>query len=383
MSAQERTVSMDETLGMSVISRSILEGVNKGETLVVITTIKNEDGFVQEDITKDVVGIPEKSDSDYSKLGSQDYNNQDHNKEYNYADIILSVKDGIPKYLVNEDSKKKVFIEPFYPKERMIILGGGHIALPLVEFGAKLGFSVVVCDDRPSFANINRFPEADMVLCESFDKVFEKITITPNDYIIVITRGHRHDTECLRQILARRESIYVGMIGSRRRTRVVKEQLIAEGYFEDRINKICTPIGLSIGAVTPEEISISILAEIIQRKRLDKSDKHRINRSDLDFSIIETMANRNKSSYSVVTVLSTKGSTPRGAGAKMIVYRDGQIEGSIGGGCSEAAIIRDAIEIIGTKKYMLKKIDMTGDVAEEEGMVCGGIMEVFIEDGVF
>lgn len=375
---QERTDDMGEMIGMPVISRSILEGVNQGETLVVVTTIKNEDGFIQEDITKEVVRIPERPEKDNSKL-----NNQGHSKKYNFTDILLSVQDGIPKLLINEDSNKKVFIEPFYPRERLIILGGGHIALPLVEFGAKLGFFVVVCDDRPSFSNKNRFPDADMVLCESFDKVFEQITITPNDYIIVITRGHRHDTECLRQILARRESIYVGMIGSRRRTRVVKDQLIMEGFLEERINKICTPIGLSIGAVTPEEISISILAEIIQRKRLDKSDNNRINRSDLDFSIIETLANRDKTPFSVVTVLATKGSTPRGEGAKMIVYRDGQIEGSIGGGCSEAAIIRDAIDIIGSKKYMLKTIDMTGDVAEDEGMVCGGIMEVFIEDGGF
>ena len=104
------------------------------------------------------------------------------------------------------------------------------------------------------------------------------------------------------------------------------------------------------------------------------------NGSDLDLEVIRHLA-EDESDKAVVTVLATSGSTPRRAGAKMTVDRLGRIVGSIGGGCSEGAVIRDAVSIIGTGRYQTKTIDMTGDVAEDEGMVCGGIMEVLIEDG--
>ena len=131
----------------------------------------------------------------------------------------------------------------------------------------------------------------------------------------------------------------------------------------------------------PEEIAVSIVAEIIQCKRLKSKDETRLtNRSDVDFSVLTSLAGNIGQESSTVTVISSKGPVPRGAGAKMIVYADGRITGSIGGGCSEAAVIGNARSIIGTGEYMLQEVDMTGDVAENEGMVCGGIMQVLIED---
>lgn len=290
------------------------------------------------------------------------------------------MKMGKPTYQNYGDPKVHVLQEPFYPKERLIVLGGGHIALPLVEFAVKTGFMVIVADDRPSFANKARFPLASQVLCASFDKVFDLITITPRDYIVIITRGHRHDTDCLRQVLKAKESIYVGMIGSRRRVGAVKELLLAEGYEEERLNRVCTPIGLSIGAITPEEIAISILAQIIERKRLGNREQRLGNASDIDYEVLSYLAKSNQEPKCIVTVMSSKGSVPRGAGAKMIVFPTGATLGSIGGGCSEAAIIRDAIQLIGSQRYRIRTIDMTDEVAEAEGMACGGTMEVLLED---
>jgi xanthine dehydrogenase accessory factor len=287
---------------------------------------------------------------------------------------------GKPSYQINGDPKVHILREPFYPKDRLIVLGGGHIALPLVEFAAKTGFCVIVADDRPSFANRARFPLANQVLCESFNQVFDTIQITPRDYVVIITRGHRHDTDCLRQVLKGEESIYVGMIGSRRRVGAVKELLIKEGYEEERLERICTPIGLSIGAITPEEIAISILAQIIQRKRLGNRNQTLANNSDIDYVVLNYLAQSNQEPKCVVTVMSSRGSVPRGAGAKMIVFPTGVILGSIGGGCSEAAIIRDAIQLIGSQRYRIQTIDMTNDTAQSEGMVCGGTMEVLLED---
>lgn len=291
---------------------------------------------------------------------------------------LEALKSGLP--VTQSQQNSVVIAEPFYPEERLIVLGGGHIALPLVDFASKVGFSVTVADDRPDFANTGRFPSANNVICEIFEKAIEQFKITQNDYVVIITRGHRYDQTCVEKLMKGTEPFYTGMIGSRRRVAAVKDLLISQGYDKERLGRIYTPIGLSIGAVTPEEIAISILAEIISCKRLKKDDEMRYsNRSDVDFDVIKILADINEP-VSAVTVISSKGSVPRGAGAKMLVYPDGRIVGSIGGGCSEAAVIGYARRIIGTGEYRLQTVDMTGDVAENEGMVCGGIMQVLIED---
>lgn len=272
--------------------------------------------------------------------------------------------------------------EPVMPQERLIVLGGGHIALPVCEFGAKCGFEVHVIDDRPDFANRRRFPDAKEVLCDSFENGIRRLGVTPFDYVVVITRGHRHDADCLRVLLPGAEPAYLGMIGSRRRTKGLLEMLKEEGYDPDRLAKICTPIGLDIGAITPAEIAVSILSEVIAYRR--KPEHGAPGRfcadSDLELSTLEYLA-ENRDPKAVVTVIETKGSTPRGAGAKMAVSPLGKVTGSIGGGCSEAAVIQDAVRIIGTGRYQLFDIDLTGEVAESDGMVCGGTMRVLIEDG--
>lgn len=282
-----------------------------------------------------------------------------------------------------EFSKNAVTIwEPMLPKERLIVLGGGHIALPVCEFAAKCGFSVYVADDRPAFANRDRFPLAEQVLCDTFENSIRRLEITPYDFIVVITRGHVHDADCLRVILSGIQPAYLGLIGSRRRVRGLMQMLEQEGYSKEKMDRICTPIGLEIGAVTPGEIAVSILSQVIAYKRLPEHSIDGIrccNDSDLELNTIETLA-AHHGPKSVVTVIETKGSTPREAGAKMIVEPNGRIYGSIGGGCSEGAVIRDAIDLIGTGRYKIVSIDLTGEVAESEGMVCGGTMKVLIED---
>lgn len=281
-----------------------------------------------------------------------------------------------------EAEGKRTVLEPLLPPERLIVLGGGHIALPVCEFAAKCGFSVTVADDRPAFANAGRFPLAREVICDSFENALRRLKITPYDYVVIITRGHVHDADCLRVILPGVQPAYLGLIGSRRRVRGLMELLAEEGYSRENMERICTPIGLDIGAVTPEEIAVSILAELIAYKRLPEHGRpdRACNDSDVEPEILRYLA-ENREPKAVVTVIETKGSTPRGAGAKMAVSPLGQVTGSIGGGCSEAAVIKDAVRLIGTGRYKLMDIDLTGEVAESEGMVCGGTMKVLIEDG--
>ena len=140
-----------------------------------------------------------------------------------------------------------------------------------------------------------------------------------------------------------------------------------------RLDEMCSPIGLKIGAQTPEEIGISIVAELIWRKRLDLRDQPRINRSDLDVDVILNLPKTGEQ-RSLVTILSSTGSVPRSAGACMTVTRDRRITGSIGGGCSESEIAAGAAENTGTGRYYTALVDLSGAAAEEERMVCGGRM---------
>ena len=282
-----------------------------------------------------------------------------------------------------ETDDEVVLAELYSPKPRMIILGGGHIALPLVATGATLGFDVVVFDDRPSFANAARFPAATEVICDSFDNMADRLNIRRNDYVVIVTRGHRYDSMCLRGIIAGEFPYYVGMIGSRRRVAIVKSQVAEETGAADKVAQLHSPIGLAIGAVTPEEIAISILAEIIQVKRQGKAADRSGGTKALgdavpDMELLEWLAQDHAEPFALVTIVSTIGSTPREAGAKMAVNPLGQIVGSIGGGCAEAEVIQHAIDTIGTGSYRFDEVDMS-DSAEEDGMVCGGTMRVLIE----
>jgi xanthine dehydrogenase accessory factor len=259
------------------------------------------------------------------------------------------------------------------------VLGGGHIAKPLVEFGSRTGFSVTVVDDRPMFANKQRFPDAEKVICEDFEKSIGQLNLNRSTFVVIVTRGHRHDITCLRKVL-KHDTAYVGLIGSRRRVQSVKEQLVGEGYSKEKLDWVNSPIGLDIGAVTPEEIAIAIIAQVISSKRLSAASKsEKLNWPEFDREVLTEMRKAGCEAKAIVTVISTKGSTPRKAGAKMLVFPDGRTLGSIGGGCSEGAVIRTALDIIRDGGCKIQSVDMTGDIAEDEGMVCGGIMKVLIE----
>ena len=130
-----------------------------------------------------------------------------------------------------------IIIEPYFPRPRLVVLGGGHIAKPLAEFGAKVGFSVTVVDDRPMFANKDRFPDAENVICEGFNHCFAQFNLNESSFVVIVTRGHRHDLDCLKQAL-NQKTAYIGMIGSKRRVNSFREQLLKEDYPEELIQTV-------------------------------------------------------------------------------------------------------------------------------------------------
>ena len=165
-------------------------------------------------------------------------------------------------------STVQVYVEVHYPQPDLVIVGAGHIAQPLCSMGALMGFRVIVVDDRPDFATRERFPEAERVVRVDFMDPFADIPIHSTSHIVLVTRGHKYDFECLRHLLKTEvEPPYVGMIGSRRRIRAAFSQLQGEGMPKDRLSRVRAPVGLDIGAETPVEIAVAVAAEIVLQWR--------------------------------------------------------------------------------------------------------------------
>lgn len=167
-----------------------------------------------------------------------------------------------------------VFLDILSPRARLIVCGAGHIALPLGRFALELGFAVTVVDDRPDFADPSRFPGCEVIAAD-FAETLRELPMGPSTYVVVITRGHEHDAECLAEILPR-ETAYVGMIGSRRRGQIVLEELGRQGIARERLEQVFTPIGLPVGAESPAEIALCIVAELVAVRRLGPGGARRL-----------------------------------------------------------------------------------------------------------
>ncbi len=159
----------------------------------------------------------------------------------------------------------RVFLDVLAEGAQLVVCGAGHIAVPLARFARAVGFTVTVIDDRPEFAHPDRFPGC-AVIADEFVDALERAPFGPVTYAVVITRGHEHDADCLEAVLPR-ETAYVGLIGSRRRVRFVLDTLERAGAARDRLEQVFTPIGLPIGAESPEEIALSIVAELVCVRR--------------------------------------------------------------------------------------------------------------------
>lgn len=289
----------------------------------------------------------------------------------------LAEAQAVTKSGTAEIAGEKAFCEVLGHEKKFVICGGGHISMPLIQMARMLSCPVTVLEDRPTFANNARAAGATNVICDAFDRGLAQVEGDDDTFFIIVTRGHRHDRVCLNAI-SRKRHAYIGMIGSKRRVSLVKQSLIEEeGCDPDVIASVHTPIGLKIGAETPEEIAIAIMAEIIQVK--SQSGRN----STWPRELIRTICSENAAEgpKALATIVSRKGSAPRDVGTKMLILQDGRCVGTIGGGCVEADVIRSARMMLDDESATaeLLHVDMTGDAAEDEGMVCGGIIDVMVE----
>jgi xanthine dehydrogenase accessory factor len=176
-------------------------------------------------------------------------------------------RDGLRKIDVGA-GPVELYLEIRQPVQELVVVGAGHVAQPMAHVGALLGFRVTVLDDRPDFATRERFPDADRLIRADFSDPFVDVPIHERSHILLVTRGHKYDYECLvRALRADPPPAYIGMIGSRRRVRATYVQLLDEGIDRELIDRIHAPVGLDIGAETPEEIAVAVAAELVMVRR--------------------------------------------------------------------------------------------------------------------
>ncbi len=171
-----------------------------------------------------------------------------------------------------------IFVEPIVPQPRAYIFGAGHISKSLAQIAGLAGFATVVVDDRETFANRERFPDADEVVAGAYEEVFPRLGIAESSYLVIVTRGHRDDMRVLRWAVGT-PARYIAMIGSKRKVIAVVKELEKEGIPRESFERLHAPMGLAIGAVTPEEIAVSVVAEMVAVRRNADSNWRALSKS--------------------------------------------------------------------------------------------------------
>jgi len=191
-------------------------------------------------------------------------------------EVMASEKPRTLSFDLNQDPKYdtglvcggtlEIFVEPVLPPPLLYIFGAGHVGYELYKAAGRAGFDVIVSDDREAYANVERFPEAREVIAEDFDRALAGMTPSDSSYIVIVTRGHRDDMRVLRWAV-KTQAKYIGMVGSRRKAITVFRELTKEGLKPELFERVHSPVGLDIGAITPEEIAVAIVAELIGIRR--------------------------------------------------------------------------------------------------------------------
>lgn len=280
----------------------------------------------------------------------------------------LPVLSMIPETCTLSLGGNQVFVEVLDSPPELVICGAGHVALALIPMAKRLGFQVTVAEDREEFAQAAEDAGADPVYCMPFEEALGRIPGGENTYFVVLTREHLYDQKCLEAILPK-EWAYVGMMGSKGRTELVRKRMAQKGFPQEKLDAVCAPIGLDIGAQTPEEIALSIMAQVIACYR--KSQRGGCYSKEL-------LEAAGAGEQILATIVAKEGSAPRGIGTKLLVSREGQT-GTIGGGLLEAQVIAEAWEMLRAGDGVrLVTLGLT-PAQTQDTMACGGRVTVLLE----
>ena len=268
----------------------------------------------------------------------------------------------------------QVFAERFGAVPQLIICGGGHVAASVARLAKLLGLPVLAMDDRKEYADSLSEAGADKVICQPFVQALEQVDGSAETYFIVATRAHAFDVACLKEIL-KKPAAYVGMMGSKGRSALVRRQLLEQGTDARRVEELYAPIGLSIGSQTAEEIALSILAQVVAIKN------KRPQTEGFRTAVLDAMEQADAAGQRAVlaTIIARHGSTPREVGAKMLVLSDGKTVGSVGGGIMEHRTILAAQEMLADKAPAHRRICCSADDNSDASVAaCGGSMELLL-----
>ncbi len=304
-----------------------------------------------------------------------------------------------PSEALTDVGSAQVFAERIVPEPELVICGGGHISVELAALADYMEYPYTVLDDRKEFCNPSRFPHARACVCGAFEKTLDALPAAGNAYYIIVTRGHEADLECLARIL-KKPCGYVGMIGSRSKVARTMDALAAQGFSQEELARVHTPIGIRLGGQTPKEIAISIVAELIQVKNQEGAASY------FGRSLLEALeaCRRDGTPAVMVTVTGKRGSAPRGSGSRMLVGAQGIIAGTIGGGVVEYKAAEEAMRWLketggqeaclpyeiggqdgglpcetGGPRLLVRTYEVNTGSAAALGMWCGGAVDVMLE----
>ncbi len=253
---------------MSEIYQELVNVTSKGERAVLATVISSRGSAPRKTVAKILI----KNDGTF--IGTVGGGGVEQQVKQKAIDVMNSGEPQIVHFDLSGrgegavmicGGQMDVFVEPILSLESLYLFGAGHISQGTAAMGKMLGFRVVVIDPRPEYNNSDRFPDADALIVDEYDSAFSKLNVGEDSYIVIYTPGHVLDEKCLEFAVGTRAR-YIGMIGSRKKVKEVKEHLLQKGISQQQLDRIHAPIGLEISAETPEEIAISILAEIIKVK---------------------------------------------------------------------------------------------------------------------
>lgn len=260
--------------------------------------------------------------------------------------------------------------EPILPEERLIICGAGHVALSCLRMAKLLGMEITVLEDREEYANMAREAGADQVICRDFREALSYLEGHSSDWYLVMTRAHKMDQDCLQEIF-QKPYAYVGMLGSPRKMQAIQKNLTEEGVNPKHFQRLHSPVGLDIGAKTPAEIGVSVMAELIQLRNQEETSEPAYSRKLLGQEVLH------EKEGILCTLIDNGGGSPRNPGTKMMVHSAENCIGTIGGGVLEGAAIREAVAMLadGRKRHILR----THTDGEASGMACCGRGTVLLE----
>ena len=252
------------------VFQALTEALERGEDAALVTIV-SANGSTPQRVGAKMLVFPD--GRTVGTIGGGCYENDAFWKA---KDAIQSRKPSLVKYDLNDDfaqenglvcgGQMQVYIEPLEATPRLYVIGAGHVGYHLARLAHTIGFRTTVLDDREKFANTDRFPDASEVIVDTIPEWLHRADLSPNAYVVIVTRGHTHDLDALRT-LAARDLRYLGLIGSKAKVKRIYDALLAEGMPPECLQRVNAPVGLDIGAVSAPEIAVSILAQIVSARR--------------------------------------------------------------------------------------------------------------------